>query len=45
MDPEFHSHDKCSKAEVVAGFMATLERIGILMEVRCMQDKSNELSS
>ena len=43
MDPEFHTHDHSSNGEVQAGFMATLERIGILMEVRCMEANSNEL--
>ena len=45
LDPEFHSHDQSSNAEVQVGFMKTLERIAILQEVRRMQAESSELSS
>ena len=44
VDPEFHSHDQASNKEVTQGFMATLEKIGILMEVRRVEAESDELS-
>lgn len=41
VDPEFHSHSQSSNGEVTQGFMATLEKVGILMEVRKMEDDKN----
>ena len=44
VDPEFHSHDQASNDEVTRGYMATVEKIGILMEVRRRHHESpNEL--
>ena len=44
VDPEFHSHDQASNEEVTRGYMATVEKIGILMDVRRRQRESpNEL--
>ena len=43
LDPEFHSHDQSSNPEVTSGFIAALEKISILMEVRRMEDSSDEL--
>lgn len=34
LDPEFHSHDQDSNEEVMEGFLATLQKIGILVETR-----------
>ena len=34
VDPEFHGHDQQSVEEVIEGFMDTVEKIGILLEVR-----------
>jgi hypothetical protein len=34
LDPEFMDHDQASNAEVMTGFLNTVERIGILKEVR-----------
>lgn len=33
-DPEFINHDQAGSEEVMSGFMNTLEKVGILMEVR-----------
>ena len=43
VDPEFHSHDQASNKEVTEGYLETLEKIGILIEVRRMAESSNEL--
>ena len=40
VDPEFHSHDQASNSEVTAGFMKTLEKLAILMEVRRREQES-----
>jgi hypothetical protein len=38
LDPEFHSHDQSSNSEVTDGFHNTVEKIGILREVRQQLD-------
>ena len=43
LDPEFHGHDQGSNQEVTKGFMVTLEKIAILMEVRRREQSSDEL--
>ena len=45
LDPEFHAHNQSSNEEVTQGFMATLEKIGILMEVRRREAASQELAA
>ena len=45
VDPEFRSHDHASNEEVMSGFMDTVEKIGILVEVRRLQASDNRFSS
>ena len=40
LDPEFHAHDQASNTEVTTGYMHTLEKVGILLEVRRRQEES-----
>ena len=44
VDPEFQTHNQSSNPEVTEGFLKTLEKIAILMEVRRMEAKSDELT-
>ena len=45
VDPEFHGHDQAANSEVTQGYIATLEKIGILMEVRRREGASQELAA
>ena len=46
LDPEFHMHDQASNSEVTKGFITTLEKLAILMEVRRReQDSPGELEA
>ena len=40
LDPEFNAHDQASNTEVTTGYMHTLEKVGILLEVRRRQEES-----
>lgn len=42
VDPEFAEHDQSTNEEVMAGFMNTVEKIGILLEVRKQEEKYTE---
>ena len=44
VDPEFRSHDHASNEEVMSGFLDTVEKIGILLEVRRLQDSDKRYS-
>ena len=37
LDPEYHSHNQMSNPEVVEGWMDTLEKLAILVEVRAQE--------
>lgn len=43
LDPEFHGHDQSSNVEVMEGFLDTLEKIAILVEVRRLDAASDDL--
>ena len=43
LDPEFNTHDQGSNTEVTEGFMETLEKFAVLMEVRRREASSDEL--
>ena len=45
VDPEFRQHDHASNEEVMAGFMDTVEKIGILTEVRRLQEQDQRFSA
>lgn len=39
VDPEFHDHDQAHDPEIMEGFMDTVEKIALLLEVRKEKDK------
>ena len=43
LDPEFHAHEQSTNVEVMEGFMDTLEKIAILVEVRRLDAASDDL--
>ena len=43
LDPEFHGHQQSTNTEVTEGFMDTLEKIAILVEVRRLDAASDDL--
>ena len=45
VDPEFRSHNHATNEEVMSGFLDTVEKIGILVEVRRLQVSDNRFSS
>lgn len=44
LDPEFINHEQESNAEVMQGFMNTVEKIAVLVEVRRQAEASDELA-
>lgn len=45
VDPEFHRHDQAKNSEVMEGFMNTVEKLAILIEVRRREEESTAFSA